>query len=146
MYPLTYLHGELGPGAEYALQVQEGWQAFLVCSEGRLEVDPGASLPGRERPPAQTRAFQGAPEAQRAPFVIPSPCLVVLAPGTWNLQALEPTVFLFAAAPPLHEPIARWGPFVLSTPEELRQTLEDYHLGRLIQKPPRHTGGPGDSC
>lgn len=38
---------------------------------------------------------------------------------------------LLAAAQPLNEPVARYGPFVMSTDEELRQAVEDYRSGRL---------------
>lgn len=38
---------------------------------------------------------------------------------------------LLAAAQPLNEPVARYGPFVMSTDDELRQAVEDYRSGRL---------------
>ncbi len=39
--------------------------------------------------------------------------------------------FLLAAARPLGEPIARYGPFVMNTREELLQAFRDYESGRL---------------
>jgi redox-sensitive bicupin YhaK (pirin superfamily) len=42
--------------------------------------------------------------------------------------------FLLAAARPLHEPIARYGPFVMNTPEEVQQTLADLRSGRFIRE------------
>jgi len=42
--------------------------------------------------------------------------------------------FLLAAARPLHEPIARYGPFVMNTPEEIEQTLSDLRTGRFIRE------------
>ena len=39
--------------------------------------------------------------------------------------------FLLVAARPLGEPIARRGPFVMNTDEEIRQAFQDYKAGRL---------------
>lgn len=45
--------------------------------------------------------------------------------------------FLLAAARPLHEPVARYGPFVMNTRAEIEQTLEDLRRGRFIRDEPR---------
>lgn len=45
--------------------------------------------------------------------------------------------FLLAAARPLHEPIARYGPFVMNTRAEIEQTLEELRTGRFICDEPR---------
>ena len=45
--------------------------------------------------------------------------------------------FLLAAARPLHEPIARYGPFVMNTRAEIEQTLEELRSGRFLRKEPR---------
>ena len=39
--------------------------------------------------------------------------------------------FLLAAARPLHEPIARYGPFVMNTRAEIEQTLDELRSGPL---------------
>jgi redox-sensitive bicupin YhaK (pirin superfamily) len=38
---------------------------------------------------------------------------------------------ILVAGRPLNEPIARYGPFVMNTPEEIHQAFEDYRDGRL---------------
>lgn len=41
--------------------------------------------------------------------------------------------FLLIAGRPFHEPIARYGPFVMNTMDEIRQTLQDLSDGTFIQ-------------
>ena len=38
---------------------------------------------------------------------------------------------LVLAGPNLDEPIARYGPFVMNTEEEIIQAIQDYNAGRL---------------
>jgi redox-sensitive bicupin YhaK (pirin superfamily) len=45
--------------------------------------------------------------------------------------------FLLAAARPLQEPIARYGPFVMNTRAEIEQTLQELRSGRFIRDEPR---------
>ena len=45
--------------------------------------------------------------------------------------------FLLAAARPLNEPIARYGPFVMNTRSEIEQTLRDLRTGRFIREEPK---------
>src|SRR5262249_57757885 len=47
--------------------------------------------------------------------------------------------FLLAAARPLREPIARYGPFVMNTRAEIEQTLAELRSGRFIREEPRET-------
>jgi redox-sensitive bicupin YhaK (pirin superfamily) len=45
--------------------------------------------------------------------------------------------FLLAAARPLREPIARYGPFVMNTRAEIEETLRELQTGRFIRHDPR---------
>jgi redox-sensitive bicupin YhaK (pirin superfamily) len=61
--------------------------------------------------------------------------LAVLNEGSQVLVAAgdEPARFLLVAAAPIGEPVARRGPFVMNTEEELDQAVEDYRTGRLVK-------------
>ncbi len=41
--------------------------------------------------------------------------------------------FLLVSGKPLGEPIARYGPFVMNTREEIRQALRDLQNGTFVQ-------------
>ena len=47
--------------------------------------------------------------------------------------------FLLLAGQPLHEPVTRHGPFVMSTKEEIRQAFIDYSEGKLVRVQPKFT-------
>ena len=51
--------------------------------------------------------------------------------GTLTLYARDDTRALVIAGAPLDEPIARHGPFVMNTHQELVEAVEDYNAGKL---------------
>jgi redox-sensitive bicupin YhaK (pirin superfamily) len=70
--------------------------------------------------------------------VVPAGSIAVLGRGervvaTAEKQGTNPGArFLLLAAAPIREPIARRGPFVMNTDEEIEQAFEDYRTGRLV--------------
>jgi len=48
------------------------------------------------------------------------------------VTAVAPARFILLAARPLGEPIARYGPFVMNTREEIMQAVEDFRAGKLL--------------
>ena len=48
--------------------------------------------------------------------------------------------FILVAGRPLHESIVQYGPFVMSTREEIEQALDDFRSGKLVVKKAQFTG------
>jgi redox-sensitive bicupin YhaK (pirin superfamily) len=53
------------------------------------------------------------------------------APRCWRLTGASPGRFILLAGRPLKEPIVQYGPFVMNTPDEIRQAITDFHAGRF---------------
>src|SRR5438876_8196936 len=109
-----FLDVTLPPGTAFRETVPRGHTAFAY-------VDAGAVRFGPERK------------------VVRAPALVVFGDGDL-VQADaddEGGRFLLAAARPLHEPIARYGPFVMNTRAEIEQTLAELRSGRFLREEPR---------
>jgi len=51
-----------------------------------------------------------------------------------NISAIIKSKFLVIAGKPIGEPIAREGPFVMNTKEEILKAVQDYHSGNFVQK------------
>jgi redox-sensitive bicupin YhaK (pirin superfamily) len=108
--PIVYLHLKLAAGASIDLPVEQSFNAILYAIAGSLETgDPpqrfearSMALLRRDEPLIRVAAPEGAAEA------------------------------LLIAGKPIGEPIARFGPFVMNTREELIQAIEDYQNGRFV--------------
>jgi quercetin 2,3-dioxygenase len=57
--------------------------------------------------------------------------IAVLGPGEAVQLAGGPGRVLLAAGKPLKQPVARYGPFVMNTPDEIRQAIADFQSGRF---------------
>ena len=59
--------------------------------------------------------------------------LIVLAKGEkLNIKGLTKSKFLLVSGKPIGEPIARGGPFVMNTKEEILQAIQDYQNGTFV--------------
>jgi redox-sensitive bicupin YhaK (pirin superfamily) len=66
---------------------------------------------------------------------IPSPRLVIFSDGDQIdvTTSDQPVRFLVVSGKPLYEPIARYGPFVMNTREEILQALKDLQNGTFVK-------------
>ncbi|MDC0059476.1 pirin family protein [Pelagibacteraceae bacterium] len=61
--------------------------------------------------------------------------LILLAKGEkLKVKGITKSKFLLISGKPIGEPIARSGPFVMNTKQEILQAVEDYHSGNFVQK------------
>jgi len=113
----TYVDIALEAGAAAALNVSSGDSAFAYVFLGDIQL----RMPEGEA----TRA------AARCLAVVQGAHDVRIAAGSQGAR------LLWVAGSPLHEPIARYGPFVMNTREEIQQALADLHQGTCIRAQPR---------
>ena len=76
--------------------------------------------------------FQGAARVGDGGSPVADGQLAVLAAGdSVRLRASEDTRLLLLAGVPLDEPVARYGPFVMNTQQEIQQAFRDYQSGKM---------------
>jgi hypothetical protein len=104
----------LPPGTAFRDVVPRGHTAFAYVDRGEVRFGPG-----------QTPTL--------------APALVIFGEGdvVEASAGAEGGRFLLAAARPLHESIARYGPFVMNTRAEIDQALQELRTGRFIREEPR---------
>src|SRR6185436_2299401 len=105
-----YMDIRLDAGVEFALPVPAGHSAFVYVYEGSLAA-------GVERDAATINAQE----------------LAVLGDGSEvRLAGRAPqTRAILVAGRPLREPVARYGPFVMNTREEIMQAFNDFQAGKF---------------
>jgi redox-sensitive bicupin YhaK (pirin superfamily) len=109
----------------------------IVTAPEMLDVALSARGSMRHPLPASHNAFlyviEGAVEVGAGKTPVREGQLAVLGPG--DLLALRSPAggrLLCLAGRPLGEPVARYGPFVMNTDDEIRQAIDDYRSGRLV--------------
>jgi len=109
-----FIDATLPPGARFREAVPRGHTAFAYVDQGEVRFGPERT-------------------------VVRAPALVVFGDGDVVEAAANGAGgrFLLAAARPLGEPIARYGPFVMNTRAEIEQTLQELRSGRFIRDEPR---------
>ncbi|QSB06838.1 pirin family protein [Natronoglycomyces albus] len=121
--PISLVHASLAPGARLQVPWNRDYSAmaFLLHGEGTVGDD--------------RRAFT---ESQLALFGTGDYLTVEAGPEqTFRSGHME---VLLLGGQPIHEPVARYGPFVMNTRAEIVQAVEDFQAGRMGQIPPGYEG------
>ena len=109
--PILYVHASVDEGATLDLAVPSDTNAFAYVLSGSGEFGPD----GRVATRSKLVSFGPGGDGVR----------VVAAPGGVEVVVL--------AGRPLHEPVVRYGPFVMNTKSEIIEAFDDYQAGRMGQ-------------
>jgi redox-sensitive bicupin YhaK (pirin superfamily) len=104
--PIVYLHVRLAAGAQFVQAIPETYNAFAFLIGGEA-----------------TFADRAAGENDMVIFERDG--------DEVSITSADGAELLLIAGVPLHEPVARYGPFVMNTTGEIRQAILDYQSGRF---------------
>ncbi len=113
--PIHYHHWILQPGARVQTALAEGLGAFVYVFEGE-------ALVGKDATPTGDGQVAMLADGDRLELAVSAD-----APG--------PAQLLLLAGSPIEEPVARYGPFVMNHPGEIRQAMLDFQAGRMGKIP-----------
>ena len=103
--PITYIHLKMSPGSSLLQPINVGLNCMLYLFNGSVEISGKGVTDGN---------------------------LALLNDGSEiNLVSEEGCELLILAGPEINEPIARYGPFVMNTRDEIIQAIDDYNNGTL---------------
>lgn len=108
----VYLDVSLPAGTEFTCTLNAAHMAFAYLFQGSAHFGNPATLDG-----------------------VRATMLVVFTEGEKIAvtTSAEPARFLLISGQPLHEPIARYGPFVMNTRAEIEQAIQDLHNGTFVR-------------
>jgi redox-sensitive bicupin YhaK (pirin superfamily) len=114
--PIFYLHFTLQPGAKLIQSIPNEYNTFAYVINGE-----GLFGPAEKQKVAKT--------GQMVTFDKAGERVAISASASNNTKS--PLNLLVIGGIPLNEPVARYGPFVMNTKEEILQAIEDYRNGKM---------------
>jgi redox-sensitive bicupin YhaK (pirin superfamily) len=103
-----YLDIHIPAGASFSTALPNSHNAFIYVYRGTVKVGD-TSVESR-----RMGILSNTPQAEGVSF-----------------SAQEDTRLILVAGKPLHEPIVQYGPFVMNTPEQIHQALDDFRNGHF---------------
>ncbi|RYO37567.1 hypothetical protein AA0111_g2088 [Alternaria arborescens] len=114
--PVWYLHFTVQPGGSLHQSLPRTWNAFAYVLEGAIQVSNGSDA---EAPSRSIGQFHMAVFEQEGDSVSISV----------SADAKEAANFILVAGLPLDQPIVQYGPFVVTSREEVQQAVSDFRRG-----------------
>jgi hypothetical protein len=106
-----YFDIALDPGARFAAPIPAGHNAFAYAYAGAVEIGPA------DAPRPLMRGELAVLERDGDDVLLSA--------------RAEPARLILVAGKPLNEPVAKYGPFVMNTQEQIVQAIRDYQSGRF---------------
>ena len=110
--PITYLHFIIQPGGKFSQKIPIDYNSFAYVSDGE-------GLFGLEK---------NIVRKEQAVFFERDGDEIIIENDSVSKSPLN---FLLLGGMPIGEPVARYGPFVMNTDEEVQQALKDYQAGKM---------------
>ena len=105
MIPITMIHVKMDKGSKLEKSLQDDLNCMIYVFKGSIDIGW---------------------------MTVDDGSLALLSKGSKiEVKAREESEYLILAGPEINEPIARYGPFVMNTQQEIRQAIDDYNRGRL---------------
>ena len=106
----VYFDIELKKGREFIYEIPSSHNSFVYLIEGEIKI------------------------GNKTHDKVKDSTLILLTRGeSLKVSALSNTKFLLISGKPIGEQIARGGPFVMNTKQEILQAIEDYHSGTFVK-------------
>ncbi len=106
----VYFDIELKKGKEFTFEIPSSHNSFIYLIEGEIKI------------------------GDKTHDKVTDSTLILLTKGeNLKVSALSNAKFLLISGKPIGEQIARGGPFVMNTKQEILQAIEDYHSGTFVK-------------
>jgi quercetin 2,3-dioxygenase len=115
MTNVSYLDVHLDSDGLFTIPLPDDWNGFVYVYQGQVTAG----------------------DSRNEKIIVPQQSMgIISGEGDLELSALDGDVrFLLLAGEPIGEPVARLGPFVMNTREELFKASDDYRRGKLTERP-----------